>query len=28
LAYHTKEGPRLEYIPVTVTKWPPTKRAY
>ncbi len=28
LAYHTKEGPRLEYIPVTISKWPPTKRAY
>ncbi len=28
LAYHTKEGSRLEYIPVTITKWPPTKRAY
>jgi len=28
LAYHSKSGPRLEYIPVTVTKWPPTKRAY
>jgi len=28
LAYYTREGPRLEYIPVTVTKWPPTKRAY
>jgi succinate dehydrogenase / fumarate reductase flavoprotein subunit len=28
LAYHTREGPRLEYIPVAITKWPPTKRAY
>ncbi|MDH5419091.1 MAG: succinate dehydrogenase/fumarate reductase flavoprotein subunit [Candidatus Bathyarchaeota archaeon] len=28
LAYHTKEGPRLEYIPVTITKWPPSARAY
>jgi len=28
LAYYTKEGPRLEYIPVTVTKWPPVARAY
>jgi succinate dehydrogenase / fumarate reductase flavoprotein subunit len=28
LAYYTKEGPRLEYIPVTITKWPPTARAY
>ncbi|UCC34040.1 MAG: succinate dehydrogenase/fumarate reductase flavoprotein subunit [Candidatus Bathyarchaeota archaeon] len=28
LAYYTKQGPRLEYIPVTITKWPPTMRAY
>ncbi len=28
LACHTREGPKLEYIPVTITKWPPTKRAY
>jgi len=28
LAYYTKEGPRLEYIPVTITKWPPAARAY
>lgn len=28
LAYCTREGPRLEYIPVKITKWPPTKRAY
>ena len=28
LAYYTKEGPRLEYIPVTITKWPPTARKY
>jgi succinate dehydrogenase / fumarate reductase flavoprotein subunit len=28
LAYYTKEGPRLEYIPVTITKWPPVARAY
>jgi succinate dehydrogenase / fumarate reductase flavoprotein subunit len=28
LAYYTMEGPRLEYIPVTVTKWPPVARAY
>ncbi len=28
LAYYTKEGPRLEYIPVTITKWPPAVRAY
>jgi succinate dehydrogenase / fumarate reductase flavoprotein subunit len=28
LAYYTKDGPRLEYLPVTITKWPPVKRAY
>ncbi|TET64369.1 succinate dehydrogenase/fumarate reductase flavoprotein subunit [Candidatus Bathyarchaeota archaeon] len=28
LAYYKREGPRLEYIPVTITKWPPTARAY
>jgi succinate dehydrogenase / fumarate reductase flavoprotein subunit len=28
LAYRTVEGPKLEYRPVTVTKWPPTARAY
>jgi succinate dehydrogenase / fumarate reductase flavoprotein subunit len=28
LAYYTKEGPRLEYIPVTITKWPPAARTY
>lgn len=28
LAHCTKEGPRLEYTPVTITKWPPTARAY
>ncbi len=28
LAYYTREGPKLEYIPVTITRWPPTKRAY
>lgn len=28
LAYYTKEGPRLEYIPVTITKWPPSARTY
>jgi succinate dehydrogenase / fumarate reductase flavoprotein subunit len=28
LAYYTKEGPRLEYIPVTITKWPPVARTY
>ena len=28
LAYCTKEGPKLEYAPVTITKWPPTARTY
>jgi succinate dehydrogenase / fumarate reductase flavoprotein subunit len=28
LTYYTKEGPRLEYVPVKITKWSPTKRAY
>jgi succinate dehydrogenase/fumarate reductase flavoprotein subunit len=28
LAYYMKEGPRLEYIPVTITKWPPVARTY
>jgi succinate dehydrogenase / fumarate reductase flavoprotein subunit len=28
LAYQTKDGPRLEYIPVTIPKWPPFVRAY
>jgi len=28
LAHYTREGPKLEYIPVTITKWPPTERAY
>jgi len=28
LAYYTREGPRLEYIPVTITKWTPAERKY
>jgi len=28
LAYYARERPRLEYIPVTITKWPPVARAY
>jgi succinate dehydrogenase / fumarate reductase flavoprotein subunit len=28
LAYYTKEGPRLEYLPVTITRWPPAARTY
>jgi succinate dehydrogenase / fumarate reductase flavoprotein subunit len=28
LAYCTKDGPRLEYSPVTITRWPPAARTY
>lgn len=28
LAYYTKDGPRLDYAPVTITKWPPAVRTY
>jgi succinate dehydrogenase / fumarate reductase flavoprotein subunit len=28
LAYHTEIGPRLEYIPVTITMWEPVERKY
>jgi succinate dehydrogenase / fumarate reductase flavoprotein subunit len=28
LAYCTKDGPKLEYAPVTITKWPPAARTY
>lgn len=28
LAYCTKDGPRLEYAPVTVNRWPPVARTY
>jgi succinate dehydrogenase / fumarate reductase flavoprotein subunit len=28
LAYCTKDGPRLEYSPVTITKWQPAARTY
>jgi len=28
LVYYTKEGPRLDYSPVTITKWPPAARTY
>jgi succinate dehydrogenase / fumarate reductase flavoprotein subunit len=28
LAYYTEEGPRLDYLPVTITKWPPVARTY
>jgi len=28
LAYCTNDGPRLEYMPVTITRWPPVARTY
>ena len=28
LSYHTPDGPKLEYSPVTVTRWQPERRAY
>jgi succinate dehydrogenase / fumarate reductase flavoprotein subunit len=28
LVYYTKEGPRLEYLPVTITRWQPAARTY
>jgi succinate dehydrogenase / fumarate reductase flavoprotein subunit len=28
LAYCTREGPRLEYAPVSITRWPPAARTY
>jgi succinate dehydrogenase / fumarate reductase flavoprotein subunit len=28
LAYYTKDGPRLEYIPARITRWPPVARTY
>jgi len=28
LAYYTKDGPKLEYGPVTITKWQPVARTY
>ena len=28
LAYYTMDGPRLEYIPVAITKWSPSVRTY
>ena len=28
LAYYTSDGPRLEYSPVKITKWPPVARTY
>ncbi|WP_405001372.1 succinate dehydrogenase/fumarate reductase flavoprotein subunit [Geochorda subterranea] len=28
LAYHTPQGPRLEYLPVRITRWKPVERKY
>jgi len=28
LAYRTADGPRIEYMPVTITRWPPEERKY
>jgi succinate dehydrogenase / fumarate reductase flavoprotein subunit len=28
LAYYTKDGPRLEYAPVTISRWQPVARTY
>ncbi|HEX9870507.1 MAG TPA: fumarate reductase (quinol) flavoprotein subunit [Candidatus Tectomicrobia bacterium] len=28
LAYRTPEGPRIEYLPATITRWPPEERKY
>ena len=28
LAFHTPDGPRMETLPITVTRWQPTKRTY
>jgi fumarate reductase flavoprotein subunit len=28
LAYRTPDGPRLEYLPVTITRWAPEERKY
>ncbi|MFP3984959.1 MAG: succinate dehydrogenase/fumarate reductase flavoprotein subunit [Candidatus Bathyarchaeia archaeon] len=28
VAYYSKDGPRLEYVPVKITKWPPVARTY
>ena len=27
-AYHTPDGPRIDYAPVTITRWPPEERKY
>jgi fumarate reductase flavoprotein subunit len=28
LAYRTSDGPRIDYLPVTITRWPPEERKY
>jgi len=28
LAYRTPDGPRIEYLPATITRWPPEERKY
>ena len=28
LAYRSPDGPRIEYLPVTITRWPPEERKY
>jgi len=28
LAYRTSDGPRIEYLPVSITRWPPEERKY
>jgi fumarate reductase flavoprotein subunit len=28
LAYRTADGPRIEYLPVSITRWPPEERKY
>jgi succinate dehydrogenase / fumarate reductase flavoprotein subunit len=28
LAYKTPEGPRIEYLPVAITRWQPEERKY
>jgi len=28
LCYYTPDGPRLDYLPVTITRWPPEERKY
>jgi succinate dehydrogenase flavoprotein subunit len=28
LAYRTPDGPKIEYLPVTITRWPPEERKY